>query len=74
VSRSRIRLRDDQVALSRAPQTVALPGRWELPNKWPMCARLFAQIDAARNWDRHASGLSGRNRPDVWGRAADGSA
>jgi predicted transcriptional regulator len=24
---------------------VALPGRWELPNKWPMCARLFAQND-----------------------------
>ncbi len=33
-----------------------------------------AQIDAARNRDRHASCLSGRNRPVVCGRAAYGSA
>ena len=45
VVRRRIRLRDDQAALSRAPQTVPLPGRWELPDM-PMTARFEASLRA----------------------------
>ena len=43
--------------------------RWATANP-----RHTAQIDAVRTGDRHASGLGGRNRPDVWGRAANRSA